>query len=191
MSVVVLLVPFLKTSQGVANFLPRSSIFLHRNPSTLGGPCVAPMAKKKQGRENENGIMMTEQHFGRGIISQSFSSNSAGGSLVDGSGAFMTESIQSDLFSRGRLPSQSSAFSTIGSGFVVPGTPYSVSSSISSYNRPMHNVGLQQSQRKMFSKVLKKKIPSCVNAKQRRNFLGVSRLVHHTKEKKKKLSSCH
>ena len=49
----------------------------------------------------------------------------------------------------------------------------------------MHSVGLQKSQRKMFSKVLKKKIPSCVNAKQRRNFLGVSRLVHHTKEKKR------
>ena len=62
-----------------------------------------------------------------------------------------------DLFRRGRLPSQSSAFSTIGSGFIVPGTPYSVSSSILSYNRPMHNVGLQQSQRKiLFSKVLKK-----------------------------------
>ena len=66
-------------------------------PATLGGRCVAPMAKKELGRGNENGIMMTEQHVGRGTISQSFSSTSASGSLVDGSGAFMTESINSAL----------------------------------------------------------------------------------------------
>ena len=154
-------------------------------PATLGGRCVAPMAKKKLGRGNENGIMMTEQHVGREYaISQSFSSTSASRSLVDGSGAFMTESINSALFSRGKLPSQSSAFSTIGSGFNLPSTPYSVSSSILSYNRQCIALVCRNRRGKMFSKVLKKKIPSCVNAKQRRNFLGVSRLVHHTKKKK-------
>lgn len=151
---------------------------VYRSPNTPGWPSVAKMAKKKPRIGNENEITMTEQDFGRG----------ASGSLVDGSAAFMTESIQSELYSRGKLPSQSSAFSNIGSGFDLPDTPYSASLSTFSYTRPMHNVGLQKSQRKMFSKVLKKKTQSFVNAKQRRNFLGASRLVHHTKEKKK---NCH